>query len=326
MSLRTRINYYRRIFRAYLTDERSHLSFWHEVPAENPGATPGELGPYYMLFTEKADYAGPFDAEGIPLLDYRGMLGLQYNPIAIAQYGLGNHNLWCSSGDRQRLAKVLVIADWLARKLERNPYGLEVWHHHFDWEYRTPLKAPWYSALAQGQGISLLVRAHAETRDDVYLEAARRAFLPLTRTTEEGGVAFRDAQGGTWLEEYIVTPPTHILNGFLWALWGVYDYWLATQEPQARALFEACTRTLAGNLPTYDTGYWSLYEHSGTRMRMLASSFYHQLHVVQLRVMARLSEERVFAEFADHWARYMQSGLKRNFALVHKSVFKLVYY
>ncbi len=79
--------YYRRIFSAYLLGGKSHLTFWHETPTENPNATPNELGEYYMLFAEKADYRGHYDASGVPQLDYHGAIGLQHNPIAIAQYG-----------------------------------------------------------------------------------------------------------------------------------------------------------------------------------------------------------------------------------------------
>ena len=78
---------------------KSHLTFWHESPQENLNARPGELGEYYMTFAEKADYSGAYDSAGIPLLDYHGKIGLQYNPIAIAQYGLGNYNLFRRTGD-----------------------------------------------------------------------------------------------------------------------------------------------------------------------------------------------------------------------------------
>ena len=93
------LRYYRRIFSAYLLGGKSHLTFWHETPAENPNADPGELGEYYMLFAEKADYHGAYDSAGVPQLDYHGHIGLQYNPIAIAQYGLGNYNLYRRSPD-----------------------------------------------------------------------------------------------------------------------------------------------------------------------------------------------------------------------------------
>jgi heparosan-N-sulfate-glucuronate 5-epimerase len=320
------LNYYRRIFSAYLLGGKSQLTFWHETPTENPNATPGELGEYYMPFAEKADYAGAYDASGIPLLDYHGQIGPQYNPIAIAQYGLGNYNLWRRTDDPDRRKKFFLVADWLCSHLEQNPQGLAVWQHHFDWEYRHTLKAPWYSALAQGQGISVLVRAHKEVQDARYLDAAARALASFYKPTKEGGVAFTDERGDLWFEEYIVSPPTHILNGFIWALWGIHDYFLATQDSSAQQLFSRAVQTLLHNLDRYDLGFWSLYEQSGTRLPMVASPFYHQLHIVQLRVMHRLTGEDAFASVADRWQGYARSRSNRTRALCYKSAFKLCYY
>jgi hypothetical protein len=89
MSLFNRWHYFRRIFRAYFGAGNSQLSFWHDQPSVNENFTVDELGEYYMPFLEKADYAGTFDNKGIPMLDYHGKIGRQYNPIAIAQWGLG---------------------------------------------------------------------------------------------------------------------------------------------------------------------------------------------------------------------------------------------
>jgi len=320
------LSYYRRIFSAYLIGGNSHLTFWHETPSENTNASTQQLGEYYMPFAEKADYQGAYDAFGIPQLDYHGHIGLQYNPIAIAQYALGNYNLRCRTDDPDRRRKFFLIADWLCSHLEPNQRGLLVWNHHFDWEYRDTLKAPWYSALAQGQGVSVLVRAHKESGDGRYIEAARQAFAVFEHPVFEGGVAFTDEAGDLWFEEYIVSPPTHILNGFIWALWGVYDYFLATLHPAAQELFSRGVRTLLHNLSRYDLGFWSLYEQSGTRLPMVASQFYHRLHIVQLRVMHRLTGEALFSEVADRWEAYALSAPKRARALVYKSAFKLLHY
>jgi heparosan-N-sulfate-glucuronate 5-epimerase len=326
MSVAGRLNYYRRISSAYLLPGKSQLTFWHDHPQVNSGASIGQLGQYYMPFIEKAQYVGPHDAEGIPLLDYHGKIGLQYNPIAIAQWGLGNFNLFLRSNDQERRRKSLVAADWLVKRLELNPFGVPVWNHRFDWEYRTPLKAPWYSGLAQGQGISLLVRIAQETGKSEYLDAASRAFISFSKSTDEGGVVFTDERGDLWFEEYIVSPPTHILNGFIWAAWGVYDFFLATKEKPAEELFDRAVGTLSKNLDRYDLGFWSLYEQSGTRLPMVASRFYHQLHVAQLRLMYRLTGEDVFSRYADRWETYARSRAKRTRALCYKSAFKLCYY
>jgi hypothetical protein len=321
-----RLHYYRRIFRAYLTPGGSQLSFWHDSAELNPSASVHALGEYYMTFAAKAGYAGPRDQSGVPLLNYHGQIGLQYNPIAVAQWGLGNFNLFRRSENPEARRKFLLASDWLCQRLEPNSHGVHVWNHYFDWEYRKTLKAPWYSGLAQGQGISLLVRAHAETGDARYSKTAALAFGSFFSDTNSGGAAFRDDAGDLWFEEYILSPPTHILNGFIWAAWGVYDYFLATGDCEARSLFTAAVKTLRANLDRYDLGFWSRYELSGTRLPMIASPFYHRLHVTQLRVMHKITGDDVFAHYAERWERYARSASKRTRALCYKGAFKLCYY
>jgi hypothetical protein len=321
------ISYYRRVFSAYVLRRRSQLTFWHETPGANPSAAYDRPGPYYMTFSEKADYPGPFDSAGVPLLDYRGKIGRQYNPIAIAQYGLARYNRFMATGSIADRSAFLAQADWLVSNLGPNRHGVPVWNHRFDWEYVQTLKAPWYSGLAQGQGLSALVRAHAATDDSRYLDCARSAFRSLTVATEKGGALWAGPDGSTWIEEYIVNPPSHILNGSLWALWGVRDFAMATGDAEAESLFDRCAETLAKNLAVYDAGFWSLYDLTRPgRMKMLASPFYHRLHIVQLRVTSRMTGRRVFADFADRWESYAASWISRRRSLAYKAVFKLLHY
>jgi hypothetical protein len=239
---------------------------------------------------------------------------------------LGNYNLLCRTNDPVRRNRFFAAAEWLRTHLEPHACGTWVWNHHFDWDYRVRLTAPWYSALAQGQGISLLVRAYLESEDPAWLETAQLAFAAFLKSTADGGVTYTDGNGDTWFEEYIVSPPTHILNGFIWAAWGIHDYYLATRDDTARLLFSRAVRTLRNNLQDYDLGFWSLYEQSGTMLPMLASCFYHRLHVVQLRIMHRLTGDSIFAQYANKWESYGRSRTKRTRALCYKSAFKLCYY
>jgi heparosan-N-sulfate-glucuronate 5-epimerase len=325
-TLSRRLQYLRRIFAAYLTCRPSQLTFWHEIPEINLRFDSDCLGEYYMTFTAKADYRGEYDEAGIPLLNYHGIIGLQYNPIAIAQYGLGNFNLFRGTNDPKRLVRFMSVADWLLKNLKRNDRSVWVWNHDFDFEYRSILRRPWYSALAQGQGISVLVRAYKETHEPRYLEAADRAFESFETGIDAGGITYVDEEGNPWFEEYIVRPPTHILNGFIWAMWGVYDYFLATGKESARQLFRNAIRTLTQNLWRYDSGLWSLYDQSDTKLKMVASPFYHKLHIVQLRILHRLTGEALFRQYAEKWERYQKSGVRRRAALLQKIVFKLCYY
>ena len=321
-----KLNYFKRIYKAYLTGEDSQLTFWHGTPALNQECKTDELGQYYMPFSGKADYSGPYDSAGIPLLDYHGAIGIQYNPVAIAQYGLGNYNQFYKGGKGDYLQKFFTAADWLVDNLVKNEKGISVWMHHFDFEYRDLLIAPWYSGLAQGQGLSVLVRAYKETGDKKYLKTANLAYDAFRYSADEGGVVSVDKNGDTWIEEYIVDPPTHVLNGYIWAAWGIYDYYLITQLPHPRNLFERSMQTIKSNIHLYDIGFWSLYEQAGTNIKMIASHFYHSLHIIQLEVLYKITKDEVFSDYAKRWKSYQENQLFKIYAFLLKGVFKIFYY
>ncbi len=327
MSVKSRLNYWKRVFQAYRSGANSQLTFWHEKPAVNEKADfKDPASGYYMTFYDKTLYPGPFDENGVPLLDYKGVIGKQYNPIAIAQYGLGFYNRYVNEGKEEYLNKFLTQCDWLTDNLEKNRYGVYVWMHHFDWEYFRLLKSPWYSSLAQGAGLSALTRAFIATSESKYLESARKAFESFLKTIREGGVVYEDANGDIWMEEAITMPPTHILNGFIWSLWGVYDYYLTTNDIRAKELYLKSARTIKNNLHRYDVGYWSLYDLAPTKMKMLASPFYHALHIVQLDVLGRITRDRLFEEFSKKWNAYKNNPFYAKKAIFKKMIFKLLYY
>jgi heparosan-N-sulfate-glucuronate 5-epimerase len=327
MSVISRAAYLRRIAVAYLGSGASQLTFWHGTPRAALYFQKDGLGPYYMRFDEKADYSAHLDPDSVPMLDYRGVLGLQYNPIAIAQYALGNHTLWLENNSPERLAKLEAAAQWLVKNLKPNQHGVPVWGHNFDWEYVERLVAPWHSGLAQGQGISALLRAHQATGKTEYINAAIKAFEAFESEVDQGGVIYTDSEGNPWIEEYIVTAPTHILNGFIWGLWGVLDLYLVTNDERAKSLWEKCVRTLTKNLHTFDLGWWSLYDQSGSRwLPMITSRFYHSLHIVQLEITSQLTENSDIADLAVKWDKYTHNRKYRLRAFAQKAMFKLLKY
>jgi hypothetical protein len=320
-----RLAYLARIARVYAHRSSGPLSFWYETPELNERAFDGG-GQYYMRFAGKAAYKGPFEAAGIPLLDYQGEIGRQYNPIAIAQYGLARYNAWATSGSDADRSSWTAVADWLSRELRPNRFGVPVWMHDFNWPYKQLLEAPWYSGLAQGTGLSMLVRAGQATGESRYRDTADRAFESLRRDVSDGGVLVTDERDDLWIEEYIVDRPSHILNGFMWALWGVHDYANWTGSPDAAAVWRRCVETLIARLDDFDTGWWSLYEARDNGLEMLASRYYHTLHITQLRVMGRLTGRREFDDRAATFQTYLDSGANRARALARKAVFKLRHY
>lgn len=222
------------------------------------------LGNYYIDFTDVAlNWDGPFDQEGIPLRKYGGKIGTQYQPVGIAQYALGNYERYLQTSDVKYKKTFLRQANWFCKNLAIRKISVDsvfgVWEYKFDWN-RYLLKAPWPSAMSQGEGISVLLRAYQLTNDQKYLECAKLALKSFEVSLKNGGVRYEDDKGFVWYEEYPADPPSHVLNGFIFALFGLYEFYKVTDDSEALNLFNQGIQTLEANLYLYDLGFWSSYD------------------------------------------------------------------
>jgi hypothetical protein len=59
---------------------------------------------------------------------------------------------------------------------------------------------------------------------------------------------------------------------------------------------------------------------------MLASPFYHGLHVNQLEITARLLDAPELASWSERWSEYARNSWYRRRAFAQKALFKLLYY
>lgn len=143
-----------------------------------------------------------------------------------------------------------------------------------------PLYLVPYSAMVQGQALSVLARAFSLTSNEKYLEAARRGLRFMLKPIQEGGT-YRNTPEGPILEEYPLHKPNTVLNGWVSALYGLYDVLLVDDQIDVRDALNAGLECFVAYLPGYDAGYWSFYDTSGS----LASPYYHRVHITQLRAM-----------------------------------------
>ena len=281
------------------------------LPADRPTEKPGL---YYVDFTEslariESNYHGPSDGSGVPLNHFSGQ-GDFYNVISISQYALGLHDIILERGETPELrAKLQAQLDAIVSHVE----SAGEWKGWFRAQWNNPkyaeLRAPWVSALAQGNGISALLRGHAWNGDARLLDCATAMFEALERPMSEGGATMTDENGHFWLEEYPMNPPSHVLNGFIFALWGVLDYARATGNEQAWHWWDAGCETLRARLKDYDCGFWSVYDLSH---RELATQYYQiNIHVPQLQAMATLTGEEFYAHYARRWRRFSANAVNR---------------
>ncbi len=129
------------------------------------------------------------------------------------------------------------------------------WEYFFHFDGGSP---PWTSGLSQGTALQALSRAYVRLKEPAFLTAAKQA-LGIFQTPPPAGV--RVAQpAGTLYAEYTYAPTDRILNGFIQALNGLYEYAKLTGDPLGRQLFEAGDAEARAITPSYDTGAWSKYD------------------------------------------------------------------
>lgn len=186
--------------------------------------------------------------DGVPWVKYDG--APEKNAVTVIQWGLERH----AKGDN---AAAIRAAEWLVD----NQCVDGTWRYGFDYYVEsadTTLPAGWVSALAQGQALSLLVRAWEITGDSGYLDAGRAALGAFSRPVEEGGV-LRFWRGHPFYEEYPTVGPSLVLNGFLFALVGLHEFAEATADAEAERLWVAGEETAATLLPLYAYGDTTTY-------------------------------------------------------------------
>lgn len=254
-----------------------------------------DMRPAMVHFTENL-YGGGFDENGVPMS--AGDPDPLYFPINIAQYGFMLHaNLMDGdSSSRKLLENCLAVLE----RLKTETADHVVWWHHF-YNPRYDLKPPWASAMAQGEVISLYLRLWQVLDRPDLRETALKAYRFLTIPFEAGGVRRRDELGNLWLEEYPSEEPSFVLNGFIYAILGLFDLYRVTRDAEIKHDIDACVATLVSRLPEFDCGYWSLYD---LQKRELVRYYYQRnVHVPQLAVLARLTGNDLFDHYSKRWAK-----------------------
>ena len=281
-------------------------SYQHVPQGNGRRFVPGKLEGYFNDLTAKAAWSGKVNGGGVPLVDTDTTENFPF-PIAIFQWALGHWDLWLLSGrtDEQNLASFQAAVMWAlsAQSMEGGWYcwtGLQ-----------RPVSNP-FSAMAQGEGLSMLARAMTiDDRGEVRNAFHRAALFLLDETN---GLTV-ELDGRTHLEEYPGGELLSVLNGWIFAIVGVYDAALAGDQASAARL-PKLVRDLCAALPLFDASFWSRYDLAGN----LASPFYHQLHIDQLRALALVfpQEASSFLAFAQRFESYQGSRINTVRAVVQK--------
>ena len=262
-----------------------------------------EVAGYYNDLTEKVTKDNP----DILVPMYRVDTGSEiYFSIGVFQYGLAAYDLFLKTREDIYKKKVLACSEWALNNRQEDGSWIT-------FEYKS--KEHPYSSMAQGEGISLLIRAHILTGDSRYLHAVHKAKEFMLKPLCEGGTAEYTEDGGVILYEATYNPV--VLNGWIFSLWGLYDYYKYFRDEEAKLMLEKTLSSLKKKLPDFDMKYWSRYEDG----KRISSPFYHKLHIAQLEAM--LFGDGIYKDFAVKWDKYQKSFLNPKKAFIKKALQKV---
>ena len=287
------------------------------IPAASPVAAAAFLVGHYPLRLTSPDqsiYAvssplplvdpGPHDASGVRMFVVNGVQ--HDHPVAQAQYGLWLLDSYRLTGDPAYLDRAVAQAQ---RIIARRVVSGSAWFFPYDYDFalhqdatKGLQRAPWFSAMAQGQALSLFVHLLQVTGDPSYRAAADATFLSfLARpSATRPWVAHVDAARNLWLDEFPHFPATgsdFTLNGHLFASFGLYDYVVLTGDPRARLLWDGAVHTASVVVPAgirnpgWISNYCLAHGHP--------SAGYHAVHIKQLLRLHVITGSPVFADLAD---------------------------
>jgi hypothetical protein len=254
---------------------------------------------YYNDLTKKADWTGE-RLGGLPV----ARLAASGEPIALPTtvllYGLGSIDKYFLESRPEYLECVQPVCRWLFANLLPQGY----FDNHCKELYSHKELYSNNCAMTQGLTLSFALRVIryklADGADcnrlDNLVEAVRSN---LMAPVEQEGTALRTDEG-LFLMEICWRPHNIVLNGWIFAIFGLIDYLNYRHNPQVEGFLIETLATMKAVLPRYCLpNGWSRYDSDGR----LASPFYHALHIAMLDALYRLTAEDVFGEYMEIFRR-----------------------
>lgn len=297
----------RRIELTYMARDLWRLATHHDYFHQ-----PQELGMffqdercYYNDLRGKSRWLGE-KIDGIPAL-YIPSWGRSINmPVMVAQFGLGCLDCYLLERSGIMLENVQLIAAWVAANIR--PDGSFVnYFQQLDPNRR------YYSdnnAMVQGEYLSFITRAVKLDLINTRLKSkladcARLITANMLTPLDEGGTASYEGED-LILYEYCRMDDYRVLNGWVFAIFGLFDQVRCTTDAQAETALNKTLNTLTRLTSSYiRPDGWTLYDNKGR----ICSPFYHALHVSLFDALSRLTG---IPEFRDAYARMAHANSRMN--------------
>lgn len=204
----------------------------------------------------------------------------EYHPLTIAFYGIMAYEEFKKKKDSTNYQRMIN-----QYKYFQNPSMIHIMNNGkemglpYNFNFHD-LKAPWYSGMTQGAGISFVLRYYDATKDTTALTIAKQLASFLMKDIAKGGTIGKTPEGFMTIEEYpnSKTSP-QVLNGFIIGLIGLYEYLqFFPNDTLARKIHDNSYEGMFAALEHYDTPTWTTYH----RRNRSISNMYIRFQISEL--------------------------------------------
>ena len=235
-------------------------------------------------------------------------------PIVVAQRALMYWNRYVTSMEDIWRKAFLEAALWLVDQAQH--YGSDA--AGWPLTYAHPIfftRGAWLSSIAQGCGLSVLVRAYKLTGDQHWLETAHRVARTFELDILDGGVCTPLGKDGIFFEEVAVYPAAHTLQGCIFGLLGLIDYVANTGNLQMQQPIERSEKSLHTIIGEFDLGFWT---RADLLRRRLSTPLQLAQQIALLEAIADHRKCRPCTERVSQWRTYQRDLLSRlRYATAH---------
>lgn len=222
-----------------------------------------------------------------------------YHPCTIAQAALAYYDILLDDKNEKVEELFWAQINWLCNNGVSYKNALV---YPFPFAVKTfGVKPNWISGMYQGHILSCFVRAYVLSGDERYMDLADKVYNSYAlELGDKYGFRVRD-EYGLWFEEAMLEPATHIFNGFVFAVFGLIDYYNLTGRSDVKVDMDESLLTLKNVVGKYDMGFWSYYDLAGK----IASYNYHNVvHIKLLEALYKITGEVLYLNIAQRWKRY----------------------
>lgn len=233
-----------------------------------------------------------------------------YHPVNSSWYINQMLTSFKESKNPEYLDRAIATAKYLIKFSATDGRGAIWFPYRFGHDVKTlRLGTPWHSGMAQGMMLSTFVNLYEATGDKYWKNMAAGTVKSFDQPKVDSGPWFnnvleRDGKKFVFYEEYPALADeqnSQVVNGHIYALYGLYDYFRITGNKRIEWLFDVGASSIRDSFDAYrNPGEASWYSPTAYGRTVWGNpEKYHKGVISQLRTLGEITGDAEFWQQAD---------------------------